>query len=142
MDEQYQIEGIVYNMLITHILFLIGTIFYITVIIKCNIELRKCKEKVEYLNKLLREPVDCDCKYRYVNGENERIWLAEANSSLRSQLRSKLLKFEDLNIQLEQAGNRLVEALSWDQSFPYDAATTRAAIKQRILEWEKVLNGK
>ena len=29
---------------------------------------------------------DCGCRFQYVNGENERIWLATANSNLRSDL--------------------------------------------------------
>lgn len=29
---------------------------------------------------------NCGCRFQYVNGENERIWLATANSNLRSDL--------------------------------------------------------
>ena len=44
---------------------------------------------------------DCGCRYRYVNGENERVWLATQNSDLRSDLRRARQEIELLNERLD-----------------------------------------
>ncbi len=44
----------------------------------------------------------------------------------------------DTIAQLRAAGDALDEALGWDTSFAYDAATTRTAIAQRRAAWKKV----
>lgn len=46
---------------------------------------------------------DCNCRYRYLNGENERIWLATANSELRSALLKAEQEIEQLTAELVKA---------------------------------------
>lgn len=42
---------------------------------------------------------------------------------------------------LRRLGDDLAEALEWDTSVPYDAATTRSVIKQRMAAWEEARRG-
>lgn len=53
-------------------------------------------------------------------------------------------EIERLRTEIERlwaAGDALEEALTWDQSCPYDAATTRVAIARRRLAWKEARRG-
>ena len=50
---------------------------------------------------------NCGCRFQYVSGENERIWLATANSNLRSDL---LVASRELEL-LQDERARLRESL-------------------------------
>ena len=66
--------------------------------------------------------------------------LAEEIDSLKADpqvLRDAIVELE----RLRALGDELDEALTWDQSCPYDAATTRAVIKQRRLAWQEARRG-
>ena len=91
---------------------------------------------------------DCDCRYRYLNGENERIWLATANS----ELRSALLKAEREIEWLREIASELADAfqvitdqgddcpLCWD-GFKATRAEATCHGHAAVLEWEEDRRG-
>lgn len=71
-------------------------------------KLREHEKEIESLKNFYDQKInDCECRYKYVDGYSERIWLAESNSSLRS----KLLKTEQQIMRLQYAGDAMAEAL-------------------------------
>lgn len=51
---------------------------------------------------------DCDCRYKYANGENERVWLATENSNLRSDLRKAQQLIERLHTENDELRSDIV----------------------------------